>query len=228
MKSIKRMKMLDDIRGAISNYFEFRIDNLSESEHKLKSTYVKSLDKLENSNGNFFEIISELTSTLCEVCLEFKPNNSEDVDKLLPYQKSILRVTGALVEASVELDKDVKGYSESRKNKNDKNDKNDREDRMLNELESVIENYIMSVPATENVKKLSDSYKAKINKIRGNDDLAVVLASFAEIAKLMQPIVNEFVEGKTERNELTKEEQQFLSMKNAIVRTLNDMNRMFK
>lgn len=225
MKSIKRMKMLDDIRGAISNYFEFRIDNLSESENKLKSTYVRSLDELENDNGNFFEIISELTSTLCEVCLEFKPKKEEDVDKLLPYQKSILRVTGALVEASFKLDKDIKGYSKSRKNKNDRED---REDRMLNELESVIENYIMSVPATENVKKLSDSYKAKINKIRGNDDLAVVLASFAEIAKLMQPIVNEFVEGKTERNELTKEEQQFLSMKNAIVRTLNDMNRMFK
>ncbi|MDB2161246.1 hypothetical protein PMX22_15725 [Clostridium butyricum] len=222
MKSIKRMKMLDDIRGAISNYFEFRIDNLSESEHKLKSTYVKSLDKLENSNGNFFEIISELTSTLCEVCLEFKPNNSEDVDKLLPYQKSILRVTGALVEASFKLDKDIKGYSKSRKNKND------REDRMLNELESVIENYIMSVPATESVKKLSDIYKSKINKIRGNDDLAVVLAVFAEIAKLMQSIVDEFVVGKTTRNELTKEEQQFLSMKNAIVRTLNDMNKMFK
>ena len=222
MKSIKRMKMLDDIRGAISNYFEFRIDNLSESENKLKSTYVKSLDKLENSNGNFFEIISELTSTLCEVCLEFKPNNSEDVDKLLPYQKSILRVTGALVEASFKLDKDIKGYSKSRKNKND------REDRMLNELESVIENYIMSVPATESVKKLSDIYKSKINKIRGNDDLAVVLAVFAEIAKLMQSIVDEFVVGKTTRNELTKEEQQFLSMKNAIVRTLNDMNKMFK
>lgn len=222
MKSIKKMKMLDDIRGAISNYFEFRIDNLSESENKLKETYVKSLETLENDNGNFFETISELTATLCEVCLEFKPKNLEDVDKLLPYQKNILRVTGALVEASFELDKDVKGYSESRKNKND------REDRMLNELESVIENYIMSVPATENVKKLSDSYKTKINKIRGNYDLAVVLASFSEIAKLMQPIVNEFVEGKTERNELTKEEQQFLSMKNAIVRTLNDMNRMFK
>lgn len=222
MKSIKRMKMLDDIRGAISNYFEFRIDNLSESENKLKSTYVKSLDKLENSNGNFFEIISELTSTLCEVCLEFKPKNGEDVDKLLPYQKNILRVTGALVEASFKLDKDVKGYSESRKNKNN------REDRMLNELESVIENYIMSVPATESVKKLSDIYKSKINKIRGNDDLAVVLAVFAEIAKLMQSIVDEFVVGKTTRNELTKEEQQFLSMKNAIVRTLNDMNKMFK
>ena len=222
MKSIKRMKMLDDIRGAISNYFEFRVDNLSESENKLKSTYVKSLDKLENDNGNFFEIISELTSTLCEVCLEFRPKNEEDVDKLLPYQKSIVRVTGALVEASFELDKDIKGYSKSR------NNKNDREDRILNELESVIENYIMSVPATENVKKLSDSYKAKINKIRGNDDLAVVLAVFAEIAKLMQSIVDEFIEGKTERNELTKEEQQFLSMKNALVRTLNDMNRMFK
>ena len=222
MKSIKRMKMLDDIRGAISNYFEFRIDNLSESENKLKSTYVKSLDKLENDNGNFFEIISELTSTLCEVCLEFKPKNGEDVDKLLPYQKNILRVTGALVEASFKLDKDVKGYSESRKNKNN------REDRMLNELESVIENYIMSVPATESVKKLSDIYKSKINKIRGNDDLAVVLAVFAEIAKLMQSIVDEFVVGKTTRNELTKEEQQFLSMKNAIVRTLNDMNKMFK
>ena len=222
MKSIKRMKMLDDIRGAISNYFEFRIDNLSESENKLKSIYVKSLDKLENDNGNFFEIISELTSTLCEVCLEFRPKNEEDVDKLLPYQKSIVRVTGALVEASFELDKDIKGYSKSR------NNKNDREDRILNELESVIENYIMSVPATENVKKLSDSYKAKINKIRGNDDLAVVLAVFAEIAKLMQSIVDEFIEGKTERNELTKEEQQFLSMKNALVRTLNDMNRMFK
>lgn len=222
MKSIKRMKMLDDIRGAISNYFEFRIDNLSESENKLKSTYVKSLDKLENDNGNFFEIISELTSTLCEVCLEFKPKNGEDVDKLLPYQKNILRVTGALVEASFKLDKDIKGYSKSRKNKND------REDRMLNELESVIENYIMSVPATESVKKLSDIYKSKINKIRGNDDLAVVLAVFAEIAKLMQSIVDEFVVGKTTRNELTKEEQQFLSMKNAIVRTLNDMNKMFK
>nr|DAQ97720.1 MAG TPA: hypothetical protein [Caudoviricetes sp.] len=222
MKSIKRMKMLDDIRGAISNYFEFRIDNLSESENKLKSTYVKSLDKLENSNGNFFETISELTSILCEVCLEFKPKNLEDVDKLLPYQKSILRVTGALVEASFSLDKDIKGYSKSRKNKND------REDRMLNELESVIENYIMSVLATESVKKLSDIYKSKINKIRGNDDLAVVLAVFAEIAKLMQSIVDEFVVGKTTRNELTKEEQQFLSMKNAIVRTLNDMNKMFK
>lgn len=222
MKSIKRMKMLDDIRGAISNYFEFRIDNLSESEDKLKSTYVKSLDKLENDNGNFFEIISELTLTLCEVCLEFRPKNEEDVDKLLPYQKSILRVTGALVEASFKLDKDIKGYSKSRKNKND------REDRMLNELESVIENYIMSVPATENVKKLSDSYKTKINKIRENDDSAVVLAVFAEIAKLMQSIVDEFVVGKTTRNELTKEEQQFLSMKNAIVRTLNDMNKMFK
>ena len=96
------------------------------------------------------------------------------------------------------------------------------------ELESVIENYIMSVPATESVKKLSDIYKSKINKIRGNDDLAVVLAVFAEIAKLMQSIVDEFVVGKTTRNELTKEEQQFLSMKNAIVRTLNDMNKMFK
>lgn len=222
MKSIKRMKMLDDIRGAVSNYFEFRIDNLSESEDKLKSIYVKSLDKLENDNRNFFEIISELTLTLCEVCLEFRPKNEEDVDKLLPYQKSIVRVTGALVEASFALDEEVKGYSKSRKNKND------REDRMLNELESVIENYIMSVPATESVKKLSDIYKAKINKIRGNDDLAVVLAVFAEIAKLMQSIVDEFVVEKTTRNELTKEEQQFLSMKNAIVRTLNDMNRMFK
>ena len=222
MKNMEKEQMLDDIRGAISNYFEFRIDNLSESENKLKSTYVKSLDKLENDNGNFFEIISELTLTLCEVCLEFRPKNEEDVDKLLPYQKSIVRVTGALVEASFELDKDIKGYSKSR------NNKNDRKDRMLNELESVIENYIMSVPATENVKKLSDIYKAKINKIRGNDDLAVVLASFAEIAKLMQSIVDEFVVGKTTRNELTKEEQQFLSMKNAIVITLNDMTTMFK
>ena len=118
MGNMKKYKMLDDIRGAVSNYFEFRTDNLSKSESKLKKTYIKSLETLENDTESFFDTIHELTSILCEVCLDLEPKNKDDIYNLLPYQKRIVLVTGALVQASFHLDKDTKSSCKSsRKNK---------------------------------------------------------------------------------------------------------------
>lgn len=118
MENMKKYKMLDDIRGAVSNYFEFRTDNLSKSESKLKKTYIKSLETLENDTESFFDTIHELTSILCEVCLDFEPKNKDDIYNLLPYQKRIVLVTGALVQASFHLDKGIKSSCKSsRKNK---------------------------------------------------------------------------------------------------------------
>ena len=87
-------------------------------ERKLKKTYIKSLETLENDTESFFDTIHELTSILCEVCLDFEPKNKDDIYNLLPYQKRIVLVTGALVQASFHLDEDTKSSCKSsRKNK---------------------------------------------------------------------------------------------------------------